>query len=114
MKSKEKSNSSEERFPMTELSCEACHLRFSEFQQTGLLGCPKCYISFAKNLDSILIQVHGSSKHIGSRPTNRRKEFDVRKLDQLRQQLQQAIAHQDFEKAAEFRDLIRDIERQLK
>jgi len=93
--------------------CKGCGLRFSEFERNGLLGCPKCYTNFTENLKLMLQKIHGSHKHIGSRPVNLRKRFQSQDLEKLKMQLRTAIDGEAFEKAAELRDLIKDLERQL-
>lgn len=96
-----------------DLKCENCGMKFSDFDHMGLVGCERCYESFKENLEPILERIHGSAKHIGSRPTNRRSKASVQQLTHYRQLLSQAINSQNFEEAAQLRDIIKDIERQL-
>ena len=48
------------------LQCRRCDLAFDEFRKTGLLGCSRCYDSFAKPLDELLKRIHcGPARHAG-------------------------------------------------
>jgi protein arginine kinase activator len=93
--------------------CPKCNRSLDKFEKTGLLGCDECYETFAKELAVLLRRIHGSSKHIGSRPRPRRRVVSSeRDLPKLRAELAQAIGSEKFERAAELRDLIRDAERE--
>jgi len=93
--------------------CDRCGMTYRDFEKTGLLGCAHCYTAFERELQSLLLRVHGSSKHIGSRPVRRRVRLERVDLQKLREELREAIAEEDFERAAQLRDVIRDIERGL-
>jgi protein arginine kinase activator len=99
--------------PFSEPVCKSCGLHYSEFERSGFLGCPRCYTCFAENLKLMLQKIHGSHKHIGSRPVNLRKRFQSQDLEKLKLQLRTAIEGEAYENAAELRDLIKDLERQL-
>lgn len=92
--------------------CPKCNTSLDKFEKTGLLGCDECYQTFEKELSALLRRIHGSSKHIGSRPRPRRVVSTDRDLVKLRAELEQAITKEKFERAAELRDLIRDAERE--
>lgn len=92
--------------------CPGCNISLDAFEKTGLLGCDQCYETFAKELAILLRRIHGSSKHIGSRPRPRRVVSAERDLVKLRKELAEAIGKEKFERAAELRDLIRDAERE--
>jgi len=92
--------------------CPKCNTSFEKFEKTGLLGCDECYQAFEKELAVLLRRIHGSSKHIGSRPRPRRVVSNEKDVVKLRAELAQAISKEKFERAAELRDLIRDAERE--
>ena len=48
--------------------CPICGISFYEFRQAGRLGCPHDYVFFGKELEPLLINVHGDSKHVGKHP----------------------------------------------
>jgi protein arginine kinase activator len=94
--------------------CPGCGISLDEFEKTGLLGCDQCYQTFEKELSVLLRRIHGSSKHIGSRPRPRRVITTGKDMGKLRHELDQAIKKEQFERAAELRDMIRDAEREAK
>lgn len=93
-------------------SCPKCNTSLDKFEKTGLLGCDECYHFFEKELAVLLRRIHGSNKHIGSRPRPRRVVSSPKDVVKLRAELAQAISKEKFERAAELRDLIRDAERE--
>lgn len=93
--------------------CESCGTTWEEFQKTGLFGCEICYQTFKDELDILLRRIHGSNKHIGSRPHSQRTHLDPAEIKRIERELQAAIASENFELAAELRDLIRDAQREL-
>ncbi|MCB1173541.1 MAG: hypothetical protein KDK39_08255 [Leptospiraceae bacterium] len=40
-------------------SCPWCHLTYTRFRRTGLLGCSHCYVAFAERLESLMMAYHG-------------------------------------------------------
>jgi protein arginine kinase activator len=83
--------------PATEAACGFCGLTFAAFRETGRLGCPHCYASFESHLRGLL----------RSDPTASER---AKRLEGLRRRLQRAVDSEDFERAAEIRDLIRSLE----
>jgi protein arginine kinase activator len=97
--------------PATDTECPRCHLKLSVFRKHGRLGCAQCYVAFEKEIDELLVQVHGSCEHKGKRyscapPQARETEIVAR----LRDELHQAIRTEEFELAASIRDKIHSIE----
>ncbi len=93
-------------------ACSFCGLTFSDFRESGRLGCPHCYTTFESYLKGLLRRVHGSTQHVGKiylSPDPTRTELEER-LERLRRKLRNAVEHEDFERAAEIRDRIRAIE----
>ena len=102
------------------LTCAKCGLSYDDFRKFGRLGCGHCYISFKEQLEALLKKIHGSNHHLGKMiakskktpaTTTKAKKDD---LTSLRQDLQEAIHSEDFEKAATIRDKIRDMEKKEK
>jgi len=92
--------------------CPTCHLSYSEFKKTGRLGCPQCYRTFSRSLNSLLETIHHSSKHIGKIPIKKKKaESYYEKIKKLNNELQEAVMNEEYEKAALFRDQIRKLEK---
>jgi protein arginine kinase activator len=92
--------------PAMDVRCPHCNTTRLEFERSGLLGCSECYESFADDLQVLMRRLHGATQHLGRRPRPRRV-FGV-SVDQgtLREELDHAIAEEDFERAAALRDLL--------
>lgn len=95
-------------------SCPACGITFREFRRTGRFGCANDYEVFKEELIPLLESIHGSAQHCGKTPP-RAPETVVRtsELLRLRNQLRDAIEREDYERAAELRDRIRQLEQEL-
>ncbi|KKM12746.1 hypothetical protein SY88_02475 [Clostridiales bacterium PH28_bin88] len=94
--------------------CEQCGLTYDQFAQTGKLGCDKCYQYFSGRLEPLLRRVHGSVQHVGKVP--RRAGGSIRlkqEMKRLRTELQQLVAQEEFEKAAQVRDRLRELEKKI-
>lgn len=92
------------------LRCRTCGLTFSEFSRTGRLGCGDCYHAFGKQLDELLRKIHGSNRHVGNLPFgNTEKMEPIKRERKLREELRKAIESEDFEKAAELRDELKEM-----
>ena len=47
------------------LRCRSCGLKYSDFKETGRLGCPDCYTSLEPQLTELMARIHGASQHAG-------------------------------------------------
>jgi len=93
------------------LKCDLCGMTYRDFQKNGKLGCGKCYDVFALNLNELLKKIHGSNRHIGKMPfTDKKQTSDQDKLNRLRQELEEFVRAEEFEKATILRDRIRELE----
>ncbi len=92
------------------IQCGRCGLLYSTFRQTGRLGCPQCYIAFEKQLKPILRRVHGAVQHSGKAPAGD-DEHAVRRreLKRIQDEMERAVAREEFELAARLRDEIRKL-----
>ena len=98
--------------PASATQCPFCGLTFRDFRETGRLGCPQCYETYAPHLQRLLRRVHGGTQHVGKvylPPDPTASELE-RRLDALRRKLNRAVESEDFERAAELRDEIRALE----
>lgn len=94
--------------------CPACGASFADIRQTGKLGCATCYEIYQKELESTLRRVHGHVQHNGKIPARSgTKVLLRRKIEALKANLQDAVVHEHYEKAAEIRDSIKELEKQL-
>lgn len=93
--------------------CPNCGLTFADFRRLGHLGCSECHVAFSEQLEPVLRRIHGSTVHAGKIPSRQAGTLKVRReLEQLRQELSEAIGNEEYERAAELRDRIRVLERQ--
>jgi protein arginine kinase activator len=92
--------------------CAYCGLKLEEFRKSGRLGCSHCYVTFESNLRTLLRRLHGGTQHVGKvylPPDPTRAEQEER-LAGLRRKLDRAVESEDFERAAQIRDMIRTLE----
>ena len=98
-----------------ELECPVCHMPFEDFLQKGRLGCGECYNVFRNRLERPLRQIHGTCEHVGKMPSRIGGKLQIgRKIAKLETELSAAVLKQDFERAAELRDQIRDLKEKEK
>lgn len=107
--------------------CESCGTTYAQFRQSGTLGCARCYLAFEKQLGSLLARAHeGGTHHVGKVPRRLAPRFDERgagasqgvmasaeerrqRCDALRRQLEEALASEQYERAAAIRDELRTL-----
>ena len=95
-----------------ENACLSCGTTYSDFKKSGLLGCSECYKNFNETLTPVIKRVQGNLEHIGKIPKKSGKGLmEKKKLIQLKEDLQKAIATEEYEKAASIRDIIREIQK---
>ena len=94
------------------ITCSGCGLAYAEFEHTGRLGCAQCYRDFSEHLKPMLQKIHGRTQHAGRKPAafvpNPQDEFNAR-LMELRQKMEEAVAVENFEDAAKYRDELRSL-----
>ena len=93
----------------SEKVCPRCGLRFSQFKNTGMLGCSSCYDVFRDELTPMLKSIHGSVQHNG-RTIDIEQNQQKSKLEQLKSKLNEAVSNENYEQAAEIRDEIKKME----
>ncbi len=91
-------------------------MTFDQFIKVGRFGCSHCYETFKNELNPILKRVHsGNVEHHGKVPERMGGTIHIkRKILQLKSELQRLISEEEFEKAAETRDEIRSLEKDVK
>jgi protein arginine kinase activator len=106
--------------PAAEAVCGACGFTASQLKKIGRMGCPECYSAFRDGLDHLLRAMHKGTRHIGKTPSQWKAAHLVPSLvsrqearpaqapaapakatlQQLRQQLEQAVKEERYEDAA--------------
>jgi len=95
------------------VQCPRCGLLYSAFKETGRLGCAECYNAFQFQLRPLLRRIHGDTRHKGKAPARDGARVSIaRQVQRLYDELQRAVAREEFERAAEVRDEIRRLEQQ--
>ncbi|MDP6380067.1 MAG: UvrB/UvrC motif-containing protein [Phycisphaerae bacterium] len=88
--------------------CPDCGMNYKEFRSAGRLGCPGDYDVFEDVLLPAIEKMHGEAKHVGKIPKRARTdEHAHRQLMEVRRQLAEAVAAENYEEAARLRDIIR-------
>lgn len=104
-------NPSQQFVKVQELKCKNCGTTYEDFKRDGLLGCSECYESFRANLNPVIKRVQGNVEHVGKIPRKMGKDIiGKRKLSKLKEDLQKAIANEEYEKAAQIRDMIKSLQ----
>ena len=92
-------------------SCPVCGVTFYEFRQAGRLGCPHDYVCFEEELEPLLRNIHGETKHTGKNPRHGSSSAEAQtELIRLRREMKEAVEREDYERASELRDDIRQLE----
>ncbi len=91
--------------------CPGCGKTLKEIVQSGLVGCPNCYTTFYERLLPSIQRIHGKTTHVGkvaaAGSVACRKDHE---LETLRTALEEAVAKQEFERCAQIRDQIKELE----
>lgn len=98
------------------LACPACGFTRAHLKKIGRLGCPECYHTFAQDLDNMLKAMHKGTRHVGKVPGKSSagapaKPVNVkRRLGELKDEIDRAVAEERYEDAARLRDEMRELE----
>ena len=94
--------------------CTECGMTYETFKKAGRFGCQGCYNAFGEQLERLLKRIHGSARHCGKgRVKQRELLLPEEEIVQLRQALEAAVAEEDFERAAQLRDRIVQLEKEI-
>ncbi len=101
----------EELAQLDQTACPVCGITFYDFRSQGRLGCPYDYIAFQSQLEPLILNVHGELEHVGKTPSRSGKGTEERtQLIRLRREMAEAVRAEEYERAKELRDKIRNIE----
>ena len=95
------------------ISCPHCGFTLEEFQKEAILGCPHDYEIFEKSLSPLIAKAHNNkTTHCGNIPSKTPQDTKNQiELLNLQQQLNDAVATENYETAAELRDKINLLEK---
>lgn len=100
---------------LKQMHCRRCGLTFAEFKQSSQLGCSDCFEVFADWIGPLLKRIHGSDQHVGKRiRLSVRRGSPTERMARLKLDLREALKREAFEKAAQLRDEIKDLEREMR
>ncbi|NLW24047.1 MAG: hypothetical protein GXY91_02155 [Clostridia bacterium] len=95
-----------------DITCNKCQMTYSEFMETGRMGCDQCYSVFGNYLEHLLRRIHGNTQHLGKIPNRAGADIKLKKeLTELKLELQKAVLNEEYEKAAQLRDKIKELEK---
>jgi protein arginine kinase activator len=95
-------------------ACPACGTRLGRILESGGVGCPACYESFAEDVDQVLKGLHRATTHKGRVPRVDDARSRVRaELQAKRILLRSVLRAEQYEQAAGLRDDIRTLEASL-
>ncbi len=95
-----------------DLTCDSCGLKFSEFRENSLMGCPQCYTAFDAALAPLLERAHERATHHLGKVPHRSGASEQKQLQmaRLRKRLDEAVTAEDYELAAKLRDEVKRFE----
>lgn len=94
--------------------CPNCGMSFTDIKQAGKLGCSECYKVYEQELEASLRRIHGNSQHLGKIPIRGGEKVRIKKrIEEMKNQLQEAVRQEEYEKAAQIRDTLKAMESQL-
>jgi protein arginine kinase activator len=95
--------------------CPVCGITFYQFRSSGRLGCPYDYTHFESDLEQLLVNVHDATRHTGKQPKRAAAAADSHaEMIQLRREMEEAVEEENYERASEIRDQLRQIENRAK
>lgn len=97
--------------PSPESTCNTCKMSYNEFEKTGKVGCADCYKTHGEKFIPLFKRLHGSIQHNGKIPGRIDNEVKVsREIRKLKENLDVCIKNEEYEKAAQIRDQIKEIQ----
>lgn len=98
----------------SEKVCPACGMRFSDYERTGLLGCPSCYDVFNAELLPHIAKIQGKVTHIGKGGGVYTSEHDLRmQLSSLQDELEKSLKSGNYIKASRINARLNAIKKKL-
>lgn len=111
-------------------ACPTCGMSYAAFRSEGVLGCPDCYHAFEPSLGPLIERAHeGATHHVGKVPGRLRSTASRGpakgspeggagagaaasrgRAEALRRALSEAVAAEQYERAARLRDELRGLE----
>ncbi|MCA9794343.1 MAG: UvrB/UvrC motif-containing protein [Candidatus Eremiobacteraeota bacterium] len=93
-------------------ACPGCGLTFETFRNSSMVGCARCYDHFRDSLSLVVRRMQGSSNHSGKVPAKATDHLRE-EIARLRAMMKVAVESERFEEAANLRDQIHVLRRDL-
>ncbi len=94
-------------------TCPECGWTLRKVKKVGRLGCPGCYRAFEEELETLLKSIHRETRHRGRRPQHLEQKMNLRdQVETLEAGIASAIEAEEYEKAAAFRDELKQLRAQ--
>ena len=94
--------------------CVVCGFTQADFKKSGRLGCSTCYATFTEALTALLKAMHKGTAHVGKVPQRAHRVVELSdRMRALNENLQKAVAEENYETAASLRDQIKQLETEL-
>lgn len=108
---KEKLLAVDKEYEEEDIICPNCYSTYNEYKDTGKVGCSRCYEIFEKQLKPILKNIYGYEEYIGKSPkVDDTHVYISKEIGILKEDLNRAVEHEEYEKAADIRDRIKELE----
>lgn len=96
------------------LICNNCGMSYDEFTEKGLFGCGECFNAFEEKLDHLFKRIHGNNRHHGKKTHLFEEKLEIKsEINILKEKMQKAVNEEEFEQAAEIRDQIHAISKNM-
>lgn len=97
------------------LTCDQCGLTYEEFRSRGRFGCSNDVKAFEPGLLPLLEKIHGATRHTGRVPGQASESVKIQEqLASLRRDLQESKRAEDYERCAQIRDQISELEEKMR
>ncbi len=95
--------------------CQSCGSTYYDIADSGRVGCADCYSTFYDLLLPSIRRIHGNTTHCGKKSIagieyTETEPKKTSKAENLKAELDKAVAEQRFEDAAKIRDEIKELE----
>jgi protein arginine kinase activator len=100
---------------MKEIVCPYCNTKESDFLNTYMLGCPKCYQVFSKKIHEFLLNIGQGEEHVGKTEKLSKRERELlEEYHALFLEKEKAVIEGKFSETAEITKAIFELSEELK
>lgn len=97
--------------PKESKTCPVCGCRAEDINRSGKFGCGECYNTFRSGAERTIRQIQPRAEHCGKIPSKSGVKVKLkRRLNELKAQLKDAVAKEDYETAAKLHSEIKELE----